>query len=134
MSHRVVDVDLIASSQYSPSKRDETTTTTAQISTRYGNLSVTYDDAHHADARIGKRKPLITYHDCGTNHRTCFSSFFACAGPKSEVCAKFCAYHVDAPGSQDGSVEVPEEFEGEMTLTIGQQLEDVSDFRTKRTR
>ena len=116
MSHRVVDVDLIASSS-SLSKRDETLTTTAQISTRYGNLSVTYDDAHHADARIGKRKPLITYHDSGTNHRTCFSSFFACAGPKSEVSAKFCAYHVDAPGSQDGSVEgLPEEFEGEMTL------------------
>ena len=128
MSHRVVDVDLIASSS-SPSKSDERTTT-AQISTRYGNLSVTYDDAHHADARIGKRKPLITYHDCGTNHRTCFSSFFSCAGPKSEMSAKFCAYHVDAPGSQDGSVEgLPEEFEGEMTLDkLAQQLEDVSDF------
>ena len=43
---------------------------------------------------------------------------------------KFCAYHVDAPGMQDGSVEgVPEEFEGEVTLDkLAQQLEDVSDF------
>ena len=111
---------------------------TVQISTRYGNLSVSYDQSHHAECtpdetNIGKRpkrKPLITYHDCGTNHRTCFSSFFSCLGKEHEMNKKFCAYHVDAPGMQDGSVEgVPEEFEGEVTLDkLAQQLEDVSDF------
>ena len=113
---------------------------TVQISTRYGNLSVSYDQSHHAECtsdetttgigKRAKRKPLITYHDCGTNHRTCFSSFFSCLGKEHEMNKKFCAYHVDAPGMQDGSVEgVPEEFEGEVTLDkLAQQLEDVSDF------
>ena len=113
---------------------------TVQISTRYGNLSASYDQSHHAECtpdetttgigKRAKRKPLITYHDCGTNHRTCFSSFFSCLGKEHEMNKKFCAYHVDAPGMQDGSVEgVPEEFEGEVTLDkLAQQLEDVSDF------
>jgi len=124
---RVLDVDLIASSS---EKNQNSSVITTQISTRYGNLSVSYDQSHHEDAQIGRRKPLITYHDCGTNHRTCFSSFFSCAGKTHEINTKFCAYHVDAPGMQDGSVEgVPEEFEGEVTLDkLAQQLEDVSDF------
>jgi protein NDRG1 len=68
------------------------------VTTRHGPVTVTVQG--------DRRKPaLVTFHDVGLNHRTCFQPLFVCAGPRSDLVNKFCAYHIDAPGCQDGAVE-----------------------------
>lgn len=68
------------------------------VTTRHGPVTVTVQG--------DRRKPaLVTFHDVGLNHRTCFQPLFVCAGPRSDLVSKFCAYHIDAPGCQDGAVD-----------------------------
>jgi pimeloyl-ACP methyl ester carboxylesterase len=51
-----------------------------------------------------KRGKLITFHDVGLNHYSCFGRFFGPAGMRrgelrdTKVWDQFCVYHIDAPG------------------------------------
>ena len=67
------------------------------VPTRHGPVTVTAQGADRS------RPALVTYHDVGLNHRTCFHPLFVCAGPRSDLVSRFCAYHIDAPGCQDGA-------------------------------
>lgn len=51
---------------------------------------------------------LITYHDIGLNHETCFESFFNLDAIK-DVFNNYCVYHIDAPGQTEGAETIPEE-------------------------
>ena len=62
------------------------------VPTRHGPVTVTAQGADRS------RPALVTYHDVGLNHRTCFQPLFVCAGPRSDLVSRFCAYHIDAPG------------------------------------
>eukprot|EP00897_Mesotaenium_endlicherianum_P004753 jgi/Mesen1/4305/ME000022S03594 len=50
---------------------------------------------------------LVTYHDVGLNHMTCFQGLFMCTDFSSILLHNFCIYHIDAPGHEAEAVELP---------------------------
>mmetsp|Transcript_6788 Transcript_6788/g.11704 ORF Transcript_6788/g.11704 Transcript_6788/m.11704 type:complete len:314 (-) Transcript_6788:594-1535(-) len=74
-----------------------------KVDTKYGPIHVTVcGDANKA--------ALLTCHDIGLNHRSCFQGLFMCAGPDSKLLKNFCVYHIDLPGHEDNATEVPAEL------------------------
>ncbi|CAI6010053.1 unnamed protein product [Closterium sp. NIES-65] len=51
--------------------------------------------------------PLITYHDVGLNHSTCFQGLMLCADTSVLLLRNFCIFHVDAPGHEEDAEEIP---------------------------
>ncbi|CAI7879315.1 unnamed protein product, partial [Closterium sp. NIES-53] len=51
--------------------------------------------------------PLITYHDVGLNHSTCFQGLMLCADTSALLLRNFCIFHVDAPGHEEDAEEIP---------------------------
>uniref|UniRef100_A0A7S0RDD7 AB hydrolase-1 domain-containing protein n=1 Tax=Pyramimonas obovata TaxID=1411642 RepID=A0A7S0RDD7_9CHLO len=76
---------------------------TVKVDTKYGPITVTVC----GDA---KKPALLTCHDIGLNHRSCFQGLFMCAGPESRLLKNFCVYHIDLPGHEENATEVPAEL------------------------
>ena len=76
--------------------------------------------------RVILERALLTYHDVGLNHRTCFQPLFVCAGPSSDLVRRFRVHHIDAPGCQDGGVDGNLSDASPRTLdALAEQVEDV---------
>ncbi|XP_064641158.1 protein NDRG3-like isoform X3 [Lineus longissimus] len=58
----------------------------------------------HVAVQGDRSKPaILTYHDLGLNHMTCFQGFFNFADMQP-LLRHFCVYHVNAPGQQEGAI------------------------------
>ncbi|XP_072013250.1 protein NDRG3-like isoform X2 [Amphiura filiformis] len=58
-----------------------------------------------------KKKPaIITMHDIGLNHVSCFQGFFNFSDMQP-ILHNFCVYHVNAPGQEQGAAQLPEGFQ-----------------------
>ncbi|XP_074646717.1 protein NDRG3-like isoform X3 [Tubulanus polymorphus] len=58
----------------------------------------------HVAVQGDRSKPaILTYHDIGMNHVTCFQGFFNYS-EMQPILRHFCVYHVNAPGQQEGAV------------------------------
>lgn len=55
------------------------------------------------------RRALITYHDLGLNYAANFQAFFNFVDTRS-ILDKFCVYHINAPGQEEGALTLPEEY------------------------
>ncbi|CAH2045412.1 unnamed protein product, partial [Iphiclides podalirius] len=60
--------------------------------------------------RGDRKKPaLITYHDLGLNYASNFQAFFNFVEMRP-VLEKFCVYHINAPGQEEGAPPLPEDY------------------------
>ncbi|XP_076449630.1 protein NDRG3-like isoform X1 [Babylonia areolata] len=68
------------------------------VETPYGNM--------HVAIQGDRTKPaILTFHDIGLNHVTCFQGFFSFA-EMQPILRHFCVYHVNAPGQEEGALHL----------------------------
>uniref|UniRef100_UPI00398F1CE7 protein NDRG1-like isoform X2 n=1 Tax=Pristiophorus japonicus TaxID=55135 RepID=UPI00398F1CE7 len=54
----------------------------------------------------GSQPVILTFHDIGMNHKSCFDSLFN-SEDMQEVTLHFAVFHINAPGQQDGAPAFP---------------------------
>lgn len=75
------------------------------IQTGYGLLHVTVRGSGK-----GNRPAILTYHDIGLNHKSCFNALFNYEDMQ-EIIKNFAVYHIDAPGQQPGAPLFPQGYQ-----------------------
>ncbi|PZC83935.1 uncharacterized protein ZK1073.1 isoform X1 [Helicoverpa armigera] len=73
-----------------------------------------------------KRCVFLTVHDLGTNHSTMVD--FVNSPAMSEIKERSCFIHVDVPGHEEGSPDLPDSYQFPSLQTLGEDLITVLDF------
>lgn len=105
---RLTDIELTSIETSDPKPRSFATDANSiliqadDVETPYGNFRV---------AIQGDRvKPaIVTFHDIGLNHITCFQGFFSFS-EMQPILRHFCVYHINAPGQEEGALHLKPEF------------------------
>ncbi|CAL1532377.1 unnamed protein product [Lymnaea stagnalis] len=74
------------------------------------NIETPYGNFHVAIQGDRSKQPILTFHDIGLNHTTCFQGFFSYPDMQP-ILRHFCVYHVNAPGQEESSMTLKPEHD-----------------------
>uniref|UniRef100_A0A6Q2YY94 Protein NDRG2 n=1 Tax=Esox lucius TaxID=8010 RepID=A0A6Q2YY94_ESOLU len=84
-----------------------------EVETEFGNVHCTVMGVHK-----GNRPVIMTFHDIGLNHHSCFSPLFS-HEDMQEILWHFVVCHVHAPGQHEGASSLPSLFQTVIGLGSG---------------
>lgn len=70
------------------------------------------------------KRAILTYHDLGLNYAANFQAFFNFVDMRS-IMDKFCVYHLNAPGQEEGAPPLPDDFVYPTMDELGSQIDFV---------
>lgn len=83
-------------------------------------------DKQEEKENIKRKEVMITFHDVGMNHKTCFDKFF-----KHEdvvgLLDRFIIYHVDAPGQESKAENLAPDYQYPTMAKLGEMVGNVID-------
>lgn len=97
--------------------RDDSTAHEETVETDRGTITVAVQGSRTKPA-------IITYHDLGLNYISSFQAFFNYMDMRV-LMENFCVYHVNAPGQEEGSQTLPEDYVYPSMDELANQLEFV---------
>lgn len=83
-------------------------------------------DKQDEKENIKKKEVMITFHDVGMNHKTCFERFFQHEDIVGLV-DRFVIYHVDAPGQESKAENLAPDYQYPTMKKLGEMVGNVID-------
>jgi len=91
-----------------------------QVKTNWGTMLVAVQGDRSKPA-------ILTFHDIGLNHTSCFQAFFNYIDNKI-LLESFCLYHINAPGQEEGAINLPEGYEYPTMDQLSEAINTVMEF------
>ncbi|OCT77188.1 hypothetical protein XELAEV_18032384mg [Xenopus laevis] len=108
MSAEMTDLNFAEGRPLMTDKEDGITVLLQEYVTQEHDIETAHGIVHVTMCGTPKlnRPVILTYHDIGLNHKTCFNSLFNFED-MHEISQHFSVCHVDAPGQQEGAASFP---------------------------
>ncbi|XP_046370000.1 protein NDRG3-like isoform X2 [Haliotis rufescens] len=107
---KLTDIELTSIDSTDPKPRSFANTDATAILIQEDDIETPYGNMHVAIQGDRSKMAILTFHDIGLNHVTCFQGFFSYA-EMQPILRHFCVYHVNAPGQEEGALQLKPEHD-----------------------
>lgn len=101
---KLTDIEL-TSIEVTEAKTRTITSDADSILIQENDIETPYGNIHVAIQGNKSKMAIITYHDIGLNHVSCFQGFFN-YDEMQPILRHFCVYHINAPGQDEGAMHL----------------------------